>query len=69
MWEGGYQVQQRNRESIEIWYDPLLASQAAIDEEARRHCAQFNHKHELAKATHGLGVVSNKITYRCVPQS
>lgn len=66
MWAGGYNVEKRNNEMIEIWYDPLLASQAAIDLEAKKHCEQFGAVHEVESARHGMLVVSNKITYRCV---
>jgi hypothetical protein len=66
VWAGGYQVQERSKERFEVWYDPLLASQAMIQMEVKKHCETFNATPEIVSSTHGMGIVSNKEVYRCV---
>ena len=67
-WPGGFQVQRADKEVLEIWYDPLLAHQSALDDAAKRHCETFDMNFKIAKTKHGAGVVSNKIWYRCIPK-
>lgn len=65
-WEGGYKIQERSKDRFEVWYDPLLASQAMIQLEVKKHCESFNAKPEIVEATSGFGIVSNKEVYKCV---
>lgn len=67
-WPGGFQVQRADKEGFEVWYDPLLAHQSAIDDAAKRHCESFGMTSEISKTEHGGGIVSNKVWYRCVPK-
>jgi hypothetical protein len=66
LWSGGYQVQERTKDRFEVWYDPLLASQAMIQSEAKEHCEKYNATPKIVSATSGYGVVSNKEVYRCI---
>jgi hypothetical protein len=54
---------------MEIWYDPMLAHVGELDNAAKRHCAQFDLNSEVSKTQHGMGIVSNKVWYACVPKS
>jgi hypothetical protein len=69
MWPGGFQVQHADKQGMEIWYDPMLAHVGELDNAAKRHCAQFDLNSEVSKTQHGMGIVSNKVWYACVPKS